>query len=132
MTFEYNMLALMTIFFLLAWMPSSVAKVQAFGGMKWAGSNREPKAGQTLTGWGGRVERAHNNLKDNFPGFVAAILGLGLLNKFDETTYMLSLIYVVARVLHFIAYGIGNVPARFIAYSTGLVCNIWLLVKIIL
>ncbi len=129
MTFEYNMLAFMTIFFLLAWIPSSLAKVKTFGA-KWAGSNREPKQGQSLSGWGGRVERAHNNLKDNFPGFVVAILALGFLNKFDNTTYWLTLIYVIARVLHFFFYGIGNVPGRFAGYMTALVCNIWLLVKI--
>lgn len=131
MVFEYNMLALMTLIFLFAFVPSSLAKLKTFGG-KWLASNRNPVEGKQLSGWGARVERAHNNLKDNFPGFVVAILVLGQLNKFDNQTYWLSLGYVLARILHFIFYGAGFVPGRFLAYTSGLIFNVWLLIKIIL
>lgn len=129
MAFEYQALAIMTIFFLLAFIPSSVAKRKSYG-MKWLLSNRDPLKDREMIPWGQRCERAHNNLKDNFPGFVVAILLLGAVGKFSNMTELLAGIYVVARLGHFIAYGIGNVPLRALTYFSGLIANIVLLIKV--
>ena len=129
MAFEYKMLVVMTLFFLFAWFPSSIAKWKTFGG-KWLGSNRNPIAGKELQSWGARAERAHSNLKDNFPGFVVAIVLLGSLNKFDATTCWAAGLYVVGRAIHFISYIAGNVPFRALGYFLGLGSNIYLLAKI--
>lgn len=124
---EITALALMSIFFLLAFLPVSVGKKQAFGS-KWLASNRSPLEGKELPRWAQRCERAHINLKDNFPGFVAAILLLLVLDKTSQTTGYLAMGYVLARVTHYIAYGRGNVPIRALAYFTGLGLNLYLLI----
>ncbi len=129
MTAEYQSLAVLTLFFVLAWFPASVAKWHTFG-WKWLASNRGPKEGKVLDSWGARCERAHNNLKEFFPGFIAAILILGAADKFDEGTALASSIYVVARLLHFFSYAIGNVLARGMFFFVGLLSNIYLLIKI--
>lgn len=125
---EYISLVTMTFIFLFAWLPVSIGKTKTFG-RKWAGSNRDPIPGKELTGWAARCERAHNNLKDNFPGFIAAVLILGQTGQFDHGTAIASVIYVISRIGHYIFYGIGNVPGRAISYFLGLFINMYLLFK---
>lgn len=120
-------LAFGSLLFLFAFLPVSVGKLDAFGG-KWLASNRNPAAGKELPRWAQRCERAHQNLKDNFPGFVAAILLLLYLDKTSDLTGYLAIGYVLARVVHYAAYGYGNVMIRFLAYVTGLGINVVLLV----
>jgi len=129
MAFEYKMLVLMTLFFLVAWLPSSIAKWKSFGG-RWLGSNRNPVVGKELIPWGARAERAHANLKDNFPGFVVAILLLGSLSKFDALTTWAAGLYVIGRVIHFVAYTAGNVLIRALSYFIALSANVYLLSKV--
>ena len=128
MVYEYEILLCMTVFFLFAWIPSSIAKGQSFG-MKWLGSSRKPVPGKELSEWGARAERAHNNLKDNFPGFVVAILLLGIMNKFDDTTATLALVYLLSRIIHFVSYIAGTFPLRALSYMVGLGVNVVLLFK---
>lgn len=130
MAFEYQMLALMTFIFLFAFLPASAAKKEAFG-LKWLASNRDKTPSRELPAWGQRAERAHNNLKDNFPAFVVAILLLGQLGKFDQVTAAAAAVYVFSRVTHMVSYVAGNFPVRFVAYFTGLAANIFLLAKLI-
>lgn len=128
---EYQSLAILCILFLYAFIPSSMGKMKTFGA-KWVLSNRTPVEGKHLEGWTARCERAHNNLKDNLPAFIAAILLLGMTNRFDNQTAFLAVFYVVVRIGHYISYGIGNVPARAIFYFSGLLCNTYLLIKVLI
>lgn len=129
MQHEFVSLAVMSMFFLVAWFPVSMGKWKSFG-FKWLASNRVPVSGTELPDWAARCERAHNNLKDNFPAFVTAILALGVLNKFDNGTALAAVIYTAARIGHYISYGIGNVLARAIFFFSGLIANFYLLIKI--
>src|SRR4051812_45963835 len=109
MNTEIVCLLIMTIVFLVAWFPASLGKAQNFG-WKWLASNRVPLKEKELPAWAARCERAHNNLKDNFPGFAVAILSLAVTNHFDDSTQFAAILYVVARIGHFASYGLGNVP----------------------
>lgn len=129
MPFEYKMLVLMTIIFLLAWIPASMAKLKSFG-LKWIQSNRDPLVGRELVPWGARAERAYTNLKDYFPGFVVAILLLGLTNGFNEYTAWASGLYVAGRVGHFLSYTLGSVTFRFLTYVLAMASNVYLLIKV--
>jgi uncharacterized MAPEG superfamily protein len=128
---EYQMLGLMTLFFLFAWAPVSVGKFRSFG-PKWLASNRNPLQGKELEAWSQRCDRAYNNLKDYFPAFVAAILILGATGKFDDSTRIASMIFFFARIGHYIAYGFGNVPMRAVFFFSGLICNTYLLIKVVI
>jgi uncharacterized MAPEG superfamily protein len=130
MAFEYQMLVIMTFFFLLAFLPSSFAKKQAFG-IKWLTSNRDQTPHNELPAWGHRAERAYSNLKDYFPGFVVAVILLGQLNKFDHSTAVATGVYVIARVTHLIVYIAGNFPLRFLSYVSGMAANFFLLMKVL-
>jgi uncharacterized MAPEG superfamily protein len=128
---EITALVIMTIFFLFAFMPVSVGKKQAFG-FNWLASNRNPVVGKELPEWAQRCERAHHNLKDNFPAFVAAVLALVVTEKTTQGTSIACLVYVVARMGHYLVYGLGSVPLRALCYFTGLFANLYLLLKVIL
>ncbi|MFL5785227.1 MAG: MAPEG family protein [Bacteriovoracaceae bacterium] len=130
MAFEYQMLLFMTFFFLVAWVPASLAKRATFG-FKWVMSNRDHTPSVQLPAWGTRADRSYNNLKDYFPGFVVAILLLGQLNKFDHSTAIAAGAYVALRMVHFIAYTSGNFPFRFVGFTGGMIANFYLLAKAI-
>lgn len=128
MQFEYVALVLMTFFYLLAFLPSSYAKLKLYGG-KWLASNRTPPVDKVMLPWGQRAERAYTNLKDYFPGYVVAILLLGQLGKFDQTTSLAAGLYVVSRMGHMAAYIAGSVRLRFATYVIAMISNFYLLVK---
>ncbi len=130
MAFEYQILTYATLFYMFAWLPSSVGKFRSFGG-RWLASNRE-HPGKELLPWAARCERAYANLKDYFPAFVVAILLLGVLGKFDGTTSVTAALFLLGRVLHFLAYAIGSVPGRFVSYLVAMGANLFLLVKVLL
>ncbi|HXH76076.1 MAG TPA: MAPEG family protein [Bacteriovoracaceae bacterium] len=131
MPVEYQALAFLTIFFTLAWVPVSAGKFGSFG-IKWLASNRHESPKGELAMWAQRCDRAYNNLKDYFPAFVVAILLLGATNKFDETTGYAAIIFVVARLIHYISYGIGLLVPRFLTFAIGLIANIYLLIKVLI
>ena len=129
MAYEYQMLTFMTIFFLFAWLPSSAGKYQSFG-WEWLASNRKPLTDKKITPFGARAENAYNNLKDYFPGFVVAVLLLGIHGKFDYTTKWATTFYVIGRVFHMASYLYGNVTLRFAFFVLAMGSNVYLLIKL--
>lgn len=125
---EIISLIIMTVFFLLAWVPSSIAKYQTFG-PKWLASNRRPLE-KSLEGWGHRAERAHENLKDYFPGFIVAIVLIEYTSSETTLTSALAITYVCARVLHFISYTAGNVPLRALFWFISIIANLALFTQL--
>jgi uncharacterized MAPEG superfamily protein len=128
MPVEYISLLVLSLLFSVAWAPVSFGKKQAFG-FRWLASNRKAIPKGELPEWAARCDRAFNNLKDNFPPFIAAVLVLGVLNKFDQSTSIAATIFVVARLCHYISYGAGNVPLRATFFFSGLIANTYLLIK---
>ncbi len=127
MAIEIICLVVMSLFFIVAWLPASYGKLKTFG-PKWVSSNRTPIPNKNLEGWAARSDRAHQNLKEFFPALIAAVIILGLTNKFSHATSVVSIIYVTARIAHFISYTLGNVIARAIFFFAGLLSNIFLLI----
>lgn len=128
MTVELFCLVLMTAFFLLAWLPLSIAKTNAWG-VGYLMSNRDETGLSPLPEWGNRAGRAYENLKSNLPGFAFAILVLHAVGQFDAGTALAAQIYVAARLSHFAIYLAGWSAPRSIAWSVGLVANFYLLAR---
>lgn len=129
MPFEYSMLALITLFYLFAWLPASIGKVRSYG-WKWAASNRGAVTDKVLLPWAGRVDRAYNNLKEFYPAFAVVIILLGTTGRFDESTSIAAAIYVFMRLAHFACYGFGNVTGRALCWLVSVVANTFLLIKL--
>ncbi|MGH8427205.1 MAG: MAPEG family protein [Gammaproteobacteria bacterium] len=127
MPFELYMLAAATLLFLLAFIPGSLYKARAYGGLPWLASNRDTTDRAPLTGAAGRAERAHANLKENYPAFVAAVLILAYSGHTELGTAVASAVFVGARLLYIGAYIGGNQPLRTLLWALGWASTIYIL-----
>jgi uncharacterized MAPEG superfamily protein len=127
MPLELIMLGAATLLFLIAFMPASLAKARAHGSA-WLASNRDTKGLSPLPKWGQRAERAHANLKENYPAFVAAVLLLAVTGHFTLGTAIASVVFVGARIVHMTAYVGGVFWPRTIAWALGWSATIYILV----
>jgi uncharacterized MAPEG superfamily protein len=118
----------MTFFFLLAWLPTSLAKRQTYG-RAYLLSNRDQTQLPPLPEWGERSLRAYENLKCYFPAYAVAVILLIFEGKSDTGITIAAIAYLVARLLHFIFYTSGIVSGRATAWFVGLVSNLYLLAR---
>lgn len=126
MPYEYLILLISTAFYLLAWLPASVAKKQSYG-MKWLASNRSRPPGE-LVPWGQRAEKAHQNLKDYFPGFVVVVIILGIHDGFTIYTSLLCALFLFARLAHMATYIAGLPLARATSFMISMLALFTLLI----
>ena len=125
MSTELMALLAMTLFYLFAWLPSSIGKARQYGG-KWLASNRETQE-TSLEGAYGRAQRAYDNLKDYFPAFIVAILAIEITNSHSSVTLYGAWFYVTFRLAHFLSYTLGYVKARALFWVGSLFCNVVLI-----
>lgn len=126
---EYQSLFILTIFLALAWLPASFAKFEAFG-LPWLAGNRDRPHQGSLALWGGRADRAHQNLKDYYPSFAVTILLLGVLNGFNQTTACAAAVFLLARLLHLPFYCLGWARMRFLSFAVSFVAQILLWIQL--
>lgn len=131
MPHEYLSLSLTTIFYLLAWVPSSVAKANALG-LKWLLSNRSFQDMSKLSRWGQRSKRAYENFQDYFPGFAISVVLLGQLQGFNQGSSLACLIYLFARIGHFTSYTLGNITLRASFWTISMIANFYIIFRIII
>lgn len=117
-----------TIVFLFAWLPSSIAKHGQLG-VKYLVGNRSGSS--ELSGWGGRVERAYENWKSYFPGFIMAISLLSIKGKVEPSHVNACWLYLAARVSHMTFYGMGIPKLRFISFMISFSSVIYLLLQVL-
>ena len=60
-----------------------------------------------LTGWARRAQRAHANMMENLPLFIALVLVAHISNRVNGTSVLGEEIFFWARLLHGIVYIIG-------------------------
>ncbi|MDC1174908.1 MAPEG family protein [Bacteriovoracaceae bacterium] len=119
--------AVTTIVFLLAWLPSSIAKYQQKGTKFLLGNRSDTSA---LSGWGGRSIRAYENWKSYFPGYIMAVVLLSIKGGITPLMVNLCWAYLGARVLHMMFYCMGNPTLRFLSFLVSMVINFYLLFKL--
>ncbi|MGH8273657.1 MAG: MAPEG family protein [Gammaproteobacteria bacterium] len=127
MHLELYMLAAATLLALVAFLPASLAKARTHG-QRWLASNRDTEGLAPLPKWGQRAERAHANLKENYPAFAAAVLLLAVSGHFELGTAIASVVFVAARLVHMAAYVGGVFWPRTIAWALGWAATIYILV----
>ncbi|MGB9430346.1 MAG: MAPEG family protein [Gammaproteobacteria bacterium] len=127
MSYEMTILALVTLFYIFSWLPAWLAKYQAYGG-RWLASNRSTQGLPPLSELGQRAVRAHENLKENYPGFAVAILLLAFSGGFTQYTFNAALVFLVARLVHLPAYIIGIPWLRTLSWLAGFLATLYLLI----
>ena len=88
---------------------SSVLTLHQLGGVWVAGPRDEPRE---VTGVSGRFVRAHRNLLEIFPQFVAALFLVHAADAVGSLSAIGAWIFVIARLLYVPAYAFGPVGLR--------------------
>ena len=88
---------------------SSVLTLRQLGGAWVAGARDEPRE---VTGVSGRLVRAHRNLLEIFPQFVAALFLVHAAHAAGSMSTIGAWLFVIARLLYVPAYAFGPVGAR--------------------
>jgi uncharacterized MAPEG superfamily protein len=88
---------------------SSVLTLRQLGGVWVAGSRDEARE---VTGLSGRFVRAHRNLLEIFPQFVAALFLVHAAHADGSLSTIGAWLFVIARLLYVPAYAFGPVGLR--------------------
>lgn len=99
-------------------------------GAKYALSNRtEPKP---FSPFGGRVDRAIENLKENLVLFSPIVLVLSLAGISTGLTQLGAILFFLARVVHAVTYVLGITIVRSLAWMAGIVAMGMMVVAVFL
>ncbi|MBI2719022.1 MAG: MAPEG family protein [Rhizobiales bacterium] len=123
MTTDLKMLAWVAGLTALMWVPYILARMQTSGIMNtltYAADN------DPLPAWAERAKRAHRNAVENLVPFAAVVLIAHAAGVANDTTITWSVIYLLARIVHYFGY-LSTVPfVRTGAFAVG-----WLAIMVI-
>ena len=85
-------------------------------------NNHQPrKFLEKLTGWGQRAKWAQDNSFEAFPAFAAAVIIASYIGKIDPNTLnMLTILFILCRLLHGIFYITNQATLRSIVWLIGI------------
>ncbi len=118
MTIELKMLLWSVV---LTFVQMLVAAAGANGqlGLATLAGNREGLP--ELTGWAGRAQRAHRNLLENLPLFIALVLIAQLANRTDAMTALGAELFFWGRLAQAIIYILGLPWLRTLAWVVSVI-----------
>lgn len=91
---------------------------------------KDGKVQPTDAEWIARLLRVHRNALENFVPFAVIGLLYVLMGASERGAYVLFGTYVVARILHSIAYLAGKQPWRTILYGVGVLATVGMMVQV--
>lgn len=91
----------------------AIARVRK-SGIAWGLSNRETSP--PVAAWVGRADRAQRNHHDNLPLIAIVILIAQVIGQTDGVTALASVVVLVMRLIHGLAYLAGQTVPRSAAY----------------
>ena len=127
MSYEMTILALVTLFYMLSWLPVWLLKYRVYGGV-WLLSNRSTTGLPPLPELAQRAVRAHENLKENYPPFAVAILLLAFSGGYTQYTATAAFLFLLARLVHMPAYILGIPWLRTSSWLAGFIAMLYLLI----
>jgi uncharacterized MAPEG superfamily protein len=114
MTVDLGCLLALALWSLVLNHTPAIGKIKAMGA-EWAMSNRE-EAPKDVAPWIGRADRAQRNHHDNLPMLAIVILIAHVTGKHDAVTAAASIVILIARIGHSLAYIAGVTQLRPIGY----------------
>jgi uncharacterized MAPEG superfamily protein len=91
--------------------------------------NRE--AMPELIGWAGRAQRAHLNMLENLPIFIALILTAHIAGKVDATALLGAQLFFWGRLAHAIIYLAGIPWLRTLAWAVSVVGLVLIFLRLV-
>lgn len=114
-------LAWTVLFTALLWIPYILNAVMVRGLIDAVGYPASPKP---LAPWAERAKKAHYNAVENLAIFAPAVLLAHVTGAANDTTAMAVLIYLLARIVHYVVYALAVPWLRTLSFTVGWVCTI--------
>jgi len=92
--------------------------------------NREPSL-PDLTGWAGRAERAHRNMMNNLPLFIALVLIAQLAGKTNATTALGAELFFWGRLAYAAIYVAGLPWLRTVSWLVSVIGLILIIAQLL-
>ncbi len=128
MTVELKMLLWSVVLTFVQVVIASMGATQQAGLPALAG-NREGMP--ELTGWAGRAQRAHLNMLENLPLFIALVLIAQLANRTNAMTALGAELFFWARLVQAVLYIAGVPWLRTLAWAVSLVGLVLIFVQLV-
>ncbi len=121
MSTELLYLAWISILIALMWVPYILNMIMVRGLIDAVGYPENPKP---LAPWAAKMRSAHYNAVENLVVFAALVLVANAVNISNDVTVWACIIYLWARVVHFVVYTFAIPWVRTLSFVVGFACQI--------
>lgn len=128
MTVELTMLTWVAALSAVMWMPYILNTIKVRGLVDAVGYPDDPKP---MAPWAERMKAAHYNAVENMVLFATLVLVAHAAGISNETTVLVCQVYFWARLVHLVAYTLGVPWVRTLAFATGWIACVALLVELL-
>jgi uncharacterized MAPEG superfamily protein len=128
MTPELTCLTWVAALSAVMWLPYILNTIMVRGLVDAVGYPEDPK---TPAAWAVRMKAAHYNSVENLVLFATLVLIANAAGITSDTTILASQVYFWARLVHLVAYTLAIPWVRTLAFATGWVACIALLVELL-
>jgi len=84
-----------------------------------------------ITGWAGRAQRAHRNMLENLPLFIALVLVAHIANRANGTSILGEQLFFWARLVYAIVYVIGIPWVRTLLWGISVIGMILIFAQLV-
>ena len=126
---ELIILALICLLTVMMWIPYIIARATRVNVAPAAGNGHSPSTG--LSPWAQRAQKAHANAVENLVIFAPLVVVAALLNVNNAITLIAAKVYLLARIVHYIAHTAGIPVIRTLAFQTGFVATVTIAIVIL-
>ena len=116
MSRDLTMLAWVSAFTIMLWLPYTLGRIGIYGLIPQVLNRIDD---EPLPPWALRAKRAHYNAIENLAPFAALVLTANAAGASNETTAAACTVYFWARVVHYLGFTLGVPTVRTIAFTFG-------------
>ena len=116
MTRDLTMLAWVSAFTIMLWLPYTLGRIGVYGLIPQVLNRIDD---EPVPAWVTRAKRAHYNAIENLAPFAALVLTANAAGAANETTGTACAVYFWARVVHYLGFTLGIPTVRTIAFTFG-------------
>lgn len=128
MSKELMWLTWVTALTAVTWIPYILNTIAVRGLVDAVGYPADPKP---LSPWAQKMKAAHYNSVENLVVFATLVLVANAAGISNATTELACLVYFWARVVHVLAYSLAIPWVRTLAFATGFVCQLALILQLV-
>lgn len=116
------------LFTALLWIPYILNMILVRGVTDAVGYPDDPKP---LAPWAQRAKAAHYNAVENLVVFAPLVLVAHVIGAANDTTASAALVYLLARIVHFLVYTFRIPWLRTLSFVVGWVCTVVVAVQVL-